>query len=135
MHDPRAAAAAAHRLRRGEQPAAVELLDGGDRAELAGRLDRLEGVAGLPEPRRPETAKGRAMAALRRGLSGVALLELDGPAGLLELALELLALLAVDALLDRLGGLVHERLRLLEAKAGGGTDDLDHLDLLLARCG
>src|SRR5215217_9201191 len=63
------------------------------------------------------------------------LLQLDACAGLLELALQLLALLAVDALLDGLGSLVHERLRLLEAEAGGGTDDLDHLDLLLAGAG
>src|SRR6185503_2105031 len=60
---------------------------------------------------------------------------LDGAAGLLELALELLALVAVHALLDGLGRLVHEGLRLLEAEAGGGTDDLDHLDLLVTGTG
>src|SRR6185503_19391569 len=60
---------------------------------------------------------------------------LDGAAGLLELALELLALVAVHALLDGLGRLVHESLRLLEAEAGGGTDDLDHLDLLVTGTG
>src|SRR5215213_8839117 len=63
------------------------------------------------------------------------LLQLDARAGLLELALQLLALLAVEALLDGLRSLVHERLRLLEAEAGGGADDLDHLDLLLAGAG
>src|SRR3954471_6043000 len=64
-----------------------------------------------------------------------ALLQLDGAAGLLDLALEALALLAVHALADRLGRLVHQRLGLLEAEAGGGADDLDHLDLLVARTG
>src|SRR5215203_6550231 len=58
------------------------------------------------------------------------LLQLDGRAGLLELALELVGLFAVDALLDGLE-LVHERLGLLEAEARGGADDLDHLDLLV----
>src|SRR5215208_6646208 len=62
------------------------------------------------------------------------LLQLDGGAGLLELALELVGLFAVDALLDGLE-LVHERLGLLEAEARGGTDDLDHLDLLVAGAG
>src|SRR5689334_12192623 len=71
----------------------------------------------------------------RTALAGVELLELDASAGLLELALEPLALLAVDALADRLGRLVHERLGLLEAEAGGGADDLDDLDLLVARGG
>src|SRR3954464_12301214 len=60
------------------------------------------------------------------------LLDLDGGAGLLELALELLGLVLVDALLDGLGGLVDERLGLLEAQAGRRADDLDDLDLLVA---
>src|SRR5215213_8533856 len=64
-----------------------------------------------------------------------ALLQLDAAAGLLELALEALALVAIHALADRLGCLVHERLGLLETQAGGGADDLDHLDLLVARGG
>src|SRR4051794_16575024 len=64
--------------------------------------------------------------------TGRGLLDLDGGAGLLELALELLGLVLVDALLDGLGGLVDERLGLLEAQAGGRADDLDDLDLLLA---
>src|SRR5919108_2199132 len=63
------------------------------------------------------------------------LLQLDARAGLLEVALELLALLPVNALLDRLRGLVHERLRLLESKPGGRAHDLDHLDLLVAGAG
>src|SRR4051794_27089461 len=64
--------------------------------------------------------------------TGRGLLDLDGGAGLLELALELLGLVLVDALLDGLRGLVDERLGLLEAQAGGRADDLDDLDLLLA---
>ena len=42
---------------------------------------------------------------------------------------------ALDAFLDRLGRLVHQRLGLLEAQPRGGTDDLDHLDLLVAGSG
>src|SRR5947209_7058222 len=60
------------------------------------------------------------------------LLELHRPAGLLEVGLQLVGLVALDALLDGLRRLVHQRLRLLEAEAGGGADDLDHLDLLVA---
>src|SRR3954452_7740228 len=61
------------------------------------------------------------------------LLQLDARAGLLELALELVRLVALDALLDGLRGLVDERLGLLQAQAGRRADDLDHLDLLVAR--
>jgi hypothetical protein len=43
------------------------------------------------------------------------LLQLDAAAGLLELALELLGLVALDALLDGLRRLVDERLGLLQA--------------------
>src|SRR6478609_10984861 len=63
------------------------------------------------------------------------LLELDGGAGLLEFGLELVGLLAVDALLDRLRGLVDHRLGLFQAKSGGGAHDLDHGDLLAADLG
>src|SRR5205823_14477561 len=66
---------------------------------------------------------------------GEALLQLDGAAGLLDLRLELVGLLAVDPLLDRLRGLVDERLGLLQAEARRGADDLDHLDLLVAGAG
>jgi hypothetical protein len=52
------------------------------------------------------------------------LLELDGRAGLLELGLELVGLVALDALLDGLGRLVDEGLGLLQAKAGDGADAL-----------
>src|SRR4051812_32904865 len=61
-----------------------------------------------------------------------ALLDLDGGAGLLELALELVGLVALDALLDGLRRLVDERLGFLEAQAGRRADDLDDLDLLVA---
>src|SRR5512133_1884776 len=63
------------------------------------------------------------------------LLDLDARAGLLELGLELVGLVALDALLDGLGRLVDERLGFLEAQARDGADDLDHLDLLVARGG
>src|SRR5918911_5241223 len=63
------------------------------------------------------------------------LLDLDGGPGLLELGLELVGLVAVDALADGLRGLVDERLGLLEAEAGRRADDLDHLDLLVAGAG
>src|SRR5690606_8769334 len=63
------------------------------------------------------------------------LLDLDGAAGLLELGLELLGLLAVDALLDRAGRAVDQRLGLLEAEAGGRAHRLDHGHLLVAGAG
>src|SRR5262245_47115739 len=61
-----------------------------------------------------------------------ALLQLDGGACLLELGLDAVGLLLVDALLDRLRSRVDEVLRLLQAEARDGADDLDHLDLLAA---
>ena len=60
------------------------------------------------------------------------LLDLDAGAGLFELRLDRVGLLAVHALLDGLGGAVDEILGLLEAEAGDRADDLDHLDLLVA---
>src|SRR3954468_8229895 len=63
------------------------------------------------------------------------LLELDGAAGLFELGLQLVGLVALDAFLDRLLRLVDERLRLLPAKAGRRADDLDDLDLLVTGAG
>src|SRR5262249_49807172 len=63
------------------------------------------------------------------------LLQLHGGPRLLEFLLELVALLLVDALLHRLGRLIDQRLGLFEPQAGGGPHDLDHLDLLVARCG
>src|SRR4051812_27083780 len=63
------------------------------------------------------------------------LLQLDARAGLFQLSLELVGLVALDAFLDRLRRLVDEGLRLLQAEAGGGAHDLDHLDLLVARAG
>src|SRR3954453_6774770 len=67
--------------------------------------------------------------------SVAALLQLDARAGLLELALQLVGLVALDALLDRLRRLVDERLRLLQAEPGGRAHDLDHLDLLVTWAG
>src|SRR5215204_4789242 len=64
--------------------------------------------------------------------SAAGLLDLDRAAGLLDLRLELLGLVALDALLDGLGSLVDERLGLLQAQAGRRADDLDDLDLLVA---
>src|SRR6185295_15929324 len=63
------------------------------------------------------------------------LLDLDARAGLLELGLELVGLVALHALLDGLGRLVDERLGLLEAQARRRADDLDDLDLLVAGAG
>src|SRR3954447_10754237 len=60
------------------------------------------------------------------------LLQLDASAGLLELALELVGLVALDAFLDGLRSLVDEGLGLLQAQAGRRADDLDDLDLLVA---
>src|SRR3954463_3907272 len=68
-------------------------------------------------------------------LPSATLLDLDRGAGLLELGLELLRVVLLEALLDGPGGLVDERLGLLEAEAGGRADDLDDLDLLLAGAG
>ena len=66
---------------------------------------------------------------------GLALFELYGGSGFFEIGLELVAFLALDAFLDRLRRLVDERLGLLETEARGRAYDLDHLDLLVARCG
>src|SRR6185436_17423721 len=84
-----------------------------------------------------ETTRDAHAGAPRYGTCGVRreLLELDAPAGLLQLGLELVGLFALDPLADGLGGLVHERLGLLEAEAGRRADDLDDLDLLVARGG
>src|SRR5581483_1252267 len=58
--------------------------------------------------------------------------DLDGGAGLLELPLDRVGLLAVDALLDRVRGTVDQVLRLLQAEARVRADDLER-GLLLAR--
>src|SRR3954471_23865603 len=63
------------------------------------------------------------------------LLELDGTAGLFELALELLGLFLLEAFLDRLWRLVDERLGLPQPEAGSRADALDDLDLLVAEAG
>src|SRR5215207_2112172 len=63
------------------------------------------------------------------------LLDLGGSAGLLDLLEQVLRLLALDPLLDRLRRLVDQCLGLLEAETGGRADDLDHSDLLVAGAG
>src|SRR4051794_28421205 len=63
------------------------------------------------------------------------LLDLDGGAGLFELGLHLIGLLAGDALLDRFRRLVGDRLGLLEAEPGEFADHLDDRDLALAGTG
>src|SRR3954471_4935176 len=63
------------------------------------------------------------------------LLELDACAGLFELGLDRVGFLLVHAFLDGARSRVDEVLGLLEAEAGDGADDLDHLDLLATRRG
>src|SRR5215204_4034338 len=87
--------------------------------------------AGIPETR--EGARGRPPGT---GCQPQArLLDLDGRAGLLELGLDRVGLLAGHALLYCLGRAVDHVLGLLEAEARDRTDDLDHADLLLAGLG
>src|SRR5438552_6395055 len=61
------------------------------------------------------------------------LLDLDGGPDFLELLLDGGRLFLGDALLDHLGGAVHQVLGLLETEAGDFAHDLDHVDLLVAR--
>src|SRR5918999_5513955 len=69
----------------------------------------------------------------RRGTQvGRALLEFHRRAGLFELGLEGVGVLAAQGLLDGVGGLVDEGLRLLQAEACRCPYDLYDLDLLLA---
>src|SRR4051794_16931704 len=63
------------------------------------------------------------------------LFELDASARFLDLGLQLLGLVALDALLHGLRRLVDQGLGLLQAEAGGRADHLDDLDLLVARAG
>src|SRR3954466_12100268 len=88
----------------------------------APRSDRVEEQRRAPRAGRPS----------RRLRLCRALLELDASAGLFELGLELLGLVALQALLDGLGRLVDEGLGLLQAEAGRRGDVLDALDLLVA---
>src|SRR3954465_9142120 len=60
------------------------------------------------------------------------LLDFDRRAGLFQLALDRVGLVLGHALLDGLRGRIDEVLGLLQAEAGDGAHDLDHLDLLLA---
>src|SRR6476620_8964958 len=63
------------------------------------------------------------------------LLELDGAAGFLDLLLDLLGLVLVDAFLDRLRRTLDEGLRLTQAQAGDRADFLDDVDLLATVAG
>src|SRR5262245_36644389 len=65
----------------------------------------------------------------------LALLDLDLGTLLFQRSLDLVGLLAVDALLHGLRGRVDEVLGLLEAEAGELADDLDHGDLVRADLG
>src|SRR4051794_40262300 len=65
--------------------------------------------------------------------SGRLLLDLDGSAGFLELTLDRVGLVLRYAFLHGLRRGVDQVLGLLQAQAGDGADDLDHLDLLAAR--
>src|SRR6185437_8714470 len=67
--------------------------------------------------------------------SNLRLLELNLGAGLLELGLELIGFVLVDAFLDRLRSAFDEVLGFLEAEAGDGADFLDDFDLLVASGG
>src|SRR4051812_43513962 len=72
---------------------------------------------------------------VRDDLSKLPSLELDGAAGILDLLLDLLGFVLVDAFLDGLGRALDQRLRLAEAKPGDRADFLDHVDLLAAVAG
>src|SRR6185312_15047189 len=67
------------------------------------------------------------------GLLG--LLQLDGSAGVLDLLLDLLRLILVDAFLDGLGRAFDQRLGFAQTQAGDRADFLDHVDLLAAVAG
>src|SRR6476646_11761568 len=87
----------------------------------------------------PAMQKGRRLAA-PPFLSGStksrrSLLELDGSAGFLDLLLDLLGLVLVDAFLDGLRRAFDERLGFAQAEAGDRADLLDHVDLLPAVAG
>src|SRR4051794_18712681 len=62
-------------------------------------------------------------------------LQFNSAAGLLDLLLDFLGLVLVDAFLDRLGSALDQGLRLAEAKTGDRPDLLDHVDLLAAVAG
>src|ERR1044071_5763338 len=63
------------------------------------------------------------------------LLELDGAAGFLDLLLDLLGFVLVDAFLDRLRSGLDQSLRFAQTQAGDRADFLDHVDLLAAVAG
>ena len=87
----------------------IRARDSGSKGSTARDPAKYHSHARLGKPSRPVLAD-------RAGAEPTRLLELDLAAGLLELGLELLGLLALDALLDGLRRLVDERLGLLEAR-------------------
>src|SRR3954454_7034885 len=108
---------------------------------------KVKDVAGGSDPREPPNRRATTRSAWPRvvrmpagqspagsccGGSLLALLDLDGGAGLFELGLGGLGGLLVGLLQHRLGGGVDEVLGLLQAQAGQLTHDLDDLDLLRA---
>src|SRR6187200_511725 len=76
----------------------------------------------------------RALQDTRERLSK-SLLELDGSAGFLDLLLDLLGFVLVDAFLDGLRSAFDERLGFAQAEAGDGADFLDDVDLLATVAG
>src|SRR6187200_1316910 len=76
----------------------------------------------------------RALQDTRERLSK-SLLELDGSAGFLDLLLDLLGFVLVDAFLDGLRSAFDERLGFAQAQAGDGADFLDDVDLLATVAG
>src|SRR5258708_38382272 len=79
-----------------------------------------------------QTIPGLALLARDCAETNLRLLQLNLGASLLELSLDLLGFVLVDAFLDRLGCALDQILGLLEAKAGDGADFLDDFDLLFA---
>src|SRR5262245_13837560 len=98
----------------------------GDRWSPAGS----ETIEALSEKR-----QRRPFGRLRNAHLRAELLDLDRGARLFELRLDLVGLLLGHALLDGVRRAVDEVLGLLQAQARDRPDDLDHLDLLVARTG
>src|SRR4051794_11889077 len=115
------------------------------RSGMAAHDTRARFAHGSPQPVRPlhlhcgrrTNRKGRWLAppAFADLEVGVELVDLDLRALLLESGLDLVRLVAGNALLDRLRRRVNEVLGLLEAQAGQLAHDLDHGDLVRADLG
>src|SRR3989337_1407126 len=89
--------------------------------------------------RKRTTPRGAALPIHRRFKTPMkvvrSLLQLDGAAGFLDLLLDLLGLVLVDAFLDGLRRAFDQRLGFAEAQAGDGADFLDDVDLLATVAG